>query len=188
MHRITFNEITKTAVKESLKASACRSIWIWWMHSRQDVCWTVWWVTGSVRFCGQRSRRGLSAGRVQSVTLRIIADREEEIECLYTGRILDPGCRFYDVPGERKPLTAKFYGTEKEKMNDSFKRRAGYRSLKELEGAKYQVAEVKKGERTKKAPLPFTTSTLAAGSFQGAEFLHTENHACCTAAYMKEWI
>ena len=61
-------------------------------------------------------KRGLSAGRVQSVALRIIADREEEIACIYSGRILDPGCRFYDVQGERKPLTAKFYGTEKEKI------------------------------------------------------------------------
>ena len=80
-----------------------------------------------------------------------------------------------------KPLTARFYGTEKEKITIHSKRRAGSRSLEKLEGAEYQVAEVKKGERTKKAPLPFTTSTLAAGSFQGAEFLHTENHACCTA-------
>ena len=65
----------------------------------------------------------------------------------------------FTIPGERKPLTARFYGTEKEKITIHSKEELDT-ITKKLEGAKYQVAEVKKGERTKKAPVPFTTSTL----------------------------
>ena len=79
VYRISFNEITKNAVKASLKNPGI-SIWIWWMHSRRDVCWTVWLDTASVPSSGQKVKRGLSAGRVQSVALRIIADREAEID------------------------------------------------------------------------------------------------------------
>ena len=61
----------------------------------------------------------------------------------------------------RKPLTAKFYGTDKEKMDDLIQRRDWIRSWQKSEGCSIiLLTDVKKGERTKKAPLPFTTSTL----------------------------
>ena len=103
-------------------------------------------------------KRGLSAGRVQSVALRIIADREEEINAFIPEEYwsLDANLK---VKGERKLLNAKFYGTDKKKMTISSKEELD-KILKELEGASYEVAEIKKGERTKKAPVPFTTSTL----------------------------
>ena len=63
------------------------------------------------------------------------------------------------VEGERKLLNAKFYGTEKEKVVISSKEQLD-QILKEVENAEYSVADIKKGERVKKAPLPFTTSTL----------------------------
>ena len=63
------------------------------------------------------------------------------------------------VKGERKPLTAKFYGTEKQKMTIRSESELN-QIVKELEGADYQVADIKKGERYKKAPVPFTTSTM----------------------------
>ena len=65
----------------------------------------------------------------------------------------------FKIPGEKKPLTAKFYGKEKQKMAISSREELD-QILKELDGVSYQVADVKRGERTKKAPLPFTTSTL----------------------------
>ena len=180
--------LQRHAVKASLKASAYRLIWIWWMHSRQDVCWTVWLDTGSVRFCGRKSRRGLSAGRVQSVSstdhLQTARKRSHAFipEEYWT---LDAD---FTITGEQKAADCQILRYGKRKDSDSFKRRAGYRSLKELEGAKYQVADVKKGERTKKAADSVYNQYASAGSFQGAEFFHTENHACCTAAYMKEWM
>ncbi len=103
-------------------------------------------------------KRGLSAGRVQSVALRIIADREDEINAFIPEEYwtLDA---ILNVKGEKKPLRAKFYGTEKEKMVIHSKEELD-KILKELEGADYSVEEVKKGERFKKAPVPFTTSTM----------------------------
>ena len=103
-------------------------------------------------------KRGLSAGRVQSVALRIIADREEEINAFIPEEYwtLDANLK---VEGERKPLTAKFYGTDKKKMTIHSKEELD-NIQKEIEGADYTVEDIKKSERTKKAPVPFTTSTL----------------------------
>ena len=103
-------------------------------------------------------KRGLSAGRVQSVALRIIADREAEIDAFIPEEYWTLDAEL-NVKGERKPLIAKFYGTEKEKMTIESKEHLN-KILKELDGADYEVSEIKKGERTKKAPVPFTTSTL----------------------------
>ena len=103
-------------------------------------------------------KRGLSAGRVQSVALRIIADREEEINAFIPEEYwsLDACLK---VKGERKPLTAKFYGTADEKMTIHSEKEVN-QILAELEHEDYYVENVKKGERLKKAPVPFTTSTM----------------------------
>ena len=103
-------------------------------------------------------KRGLSAGRVQSVALRIIADREEEINAFIPEEYWTLDASFA-VKGEKKPLIAKFYGTEKKKVTIRSREELD-KILDDLKDASYQVAEVKKGERTKKAPVPFTTSTL----------------------------
>jgi DNA topoisomerase-1 len=91
------------------------------------------------------------------VALRIIADREEEINAFIPEEYWTLEVPLM-APGERRPLTAKFHGTDK-KMTITSKTQMD-EILKQLEGAEYVVDEVKKGERTKKAPLPFTTSTL----------------------------
>ena len=103
-------------------------------------------------------KRGLSAGRVQSVALRIIADREEEINAFIPEEYwtLEAQLR---APGEKKSVTAKFYGTAGEKKTITSKEEME-KILGDLEDARYYVEEVKKGERTKKMPVPFTTSTL----------------------------
>ena len=103
-------------------------------------------------------KRGLSAGRVQSVALRIICDREDEINAFIPEEYwtLDASFR---VQGEKKPLVAKYYGTTEGKTAISSEEELN-KILKELDGADYKVTDVKKGERIKKAPLPFTTSTL----------------------------
>ena len=94
-------------------------------------------------------KRGLSAGRVQSVALRIIADREEEIDAFIPEEYwtLDANLK---VKGERKLLTAKFYGTEKNKVTISSKEELDA-IVKEVENADYSVADIKKRRKNKES-------------------------------------
>ncbi len=156
-YRISFNEITKGAVKESLKnARDIDMNLVDAQQARRMLDRIVGYKISPLLWA--KVKRGLSAGRVQSVALRIVADREEEINAFIPEEYwtLDVNLK---VKGEKKPLTAHFYGTDKKKMPISSKEELD-EILAGLEGAKYQVSSVKKGERTQKAPLPFTTSTL----------------------------
>ena len=157
VYRISFNEITKNAVKASLKNP--REIdmdLVDAQQARRVLDRIVGYKISPLLW--EKVKRGLSAGRVQSVALRIIADREEEINAFIPEEYwtLDADLK---VKGERKLLTAKFYGTEKNKMTISSREELD-EIMKEVENAEYSVADIKKGERTKKAPVPFTTSTL----------------------------
>jgi len=157
MHRITFNEITKTAVKESLKKA--RDIDMGLVDAQQArrvLDRMVGYKISPVLWA--KVKRGLSAGRVQSVALRLIADRDDEINAFILEEYWSLDASFR-VEGEKKPLTAKFYGTDKKKIPIHSKEEVDG-ILAELKDAAYQVAEVKRGERIKKPPLPFTTSTL----------------------------
>lgn len=157
MRRITFNEITKNAVKASLKAPRDIDMsLVDAQQARRILDRMVGYRISPVLWA--KVKRGLSAGRVQSVALRLIADREAEIDAFIPEEYWSLDAVF-KIPGEKKPLVAKFYGKEKEKMTISSKEEVE-KIMKELEGVSYQVSEVKKGERSKKAPLPFTTSTL----------------------------
>lgn len=157
MRRITFNEITKNAVKESIKhARDIDMNLVDEQQARRMLDRMVGYRISPVLW--QKIKRGLSAGRVQSVALRIICDREEEIDAFIPEEYWSLDAIF-KIPGEKKPLTARFYGKEKQKMAISSKEEMD-QILQELDGVSYQVKNVKKGERTKKAPLPFTTSTL----------------------------
>ncbi len=157
VYRITFNEITKTAVKESLKnAREINMDLVDAQQARRCLDRMVGYKISPVLWA--KVKRGLSAGRVQSVALRIICDREEEINEFIPEEYwtLDASL---SIAGERKPLVAKYYGTVEEKKNISSKEELE-QIKKSLEGAEYKVTSVKTGERIRKAPLPFTTSTL----------------------------
>ncbi len=155
--RITFNEITQSAVKEALKNP--RDIDMNLVDAQQ---------TRRVldRMVGYRIspllwakiKRGLSAGRVQSVTLKMICDREAEINAFIPKEFWSLDA-ILNVEGEKKPLVAAFYGKgdEKVELNDKAQVEA---IKKDLKGAQFKVAEVKSGTRKKNSPLPFTTSTL----------------------------
>ncbi len=157
MYRITFNEITKTAVKESLKhARQIDMDLVDAQQARRMVDRMVGYRISPLLWA--KVKRGLSAGRVQSAALRIIADREEEINAFVPEEYWSLDAQF-KVTGEKKPVTAKFYGTTKEKM-EIHSREEMDQVLAALKDADFSVTDVKKGERTKKAPLPFTTSTL----------------------------
>ena len=151
VYRISFNEITKNAVKASIKdAREIDMDLVDAQQARRALDRMVGYKISPLLWA--KVKRGLSAGRVQSVALRIIADREAEIDAFIPEEYWTLEGKF-QVEGEKKPLVAKFQGniTSKEEME---------RIVEELEEEEFHVAEVKRGERSRKAPLPFTTSTL----------------------------
>ncbi|MSS63022.1 type I DNA topoisomerase [Velocimicrobium porci] len=155
--RITFNEITKNAVKASIKQA--RDIDMNLVDAQQARRVLDRMVGYSISpLLWAKVKRGLSAGRVQSVALRIICDREQEINEFVPEEYWNLEASF-DLKGEKKPLVAKFYGTPEEKMTIHSEEELNH-ILKDLENANFSVSDVKVGERIKKAPIPFTTSTL----------------------------
>ena len=151
VYRISFNEITKNAVKASIKdAREIDMDLVDAQQARRALDRMVGYKISPLLWA--KVKRGLSAGRVQSVALRIIADREAEIDAFIPEEYWTLEGTF-NVEGEKKPLVAKFQGniTSKEEMEHI---------VSELEEEEFHVAEVKRGERSRKAPLPFTTSTL----------------------------
>ena len=151
VQRITFNEITKNAVKNSLKEP--RDINMNLVDAQQARRILDRMVGYSISpLLWAKVKRGLSAGRVQSAALRLICDREEEINAFVPEEYWSLEA-LLDVKGEKKPLEVKYQGdiASKEELDVI---------LKDLEGAMFVIKDIKKGERTKKAPLPFTTSTL----------------------------
>ncbi len=156
MHRISFNEITKTAVKSSIKqARELDMNLVNAQQARRMLDRMVGYTISPLLWA--KVKRGLSAGRVQSVALRIICDREDEINSFIPEEYWSLDGEFL-VPGEKKPLAARFYGTDKKMIINNKEEMDAL--LKELEKEVYQITEVKKGERVKNAPQPFTTSTL----------------------------
>jgi len=157
INRISFNEITKNAVKASIKeprqldmdlvdAQQSRRILDRMVgYSISPLLWT-------------KVKRGLSAGRVQSVTLRIICDREDEINSFIPEEYWSLDA-VLNINGDKKSVVAKFYGDDKGKIEIKSETEMN-KILKQLKGSDYKVDTIKKGEKIKKSPLPFTTSTL----------------------------
>lgn len=155
--RITFNEITKNAVKQSIKqAREIDMDLVDAQQARRVLDRMVGYQISPVLWA--KVKRGLSAGRVQSVTLRIIADREEQINAFIAKEYWTLSGEF-KIDGEKKPLTADFYGTIKEKMSIESEQQAES-IIDEIQKSKFKISDIKTSGRTKKSPLPFTTSTL----------------------------
>ena len=157
VRRISFNEITQNAVKASLKQP--RDIDMNLVNAQQTrriLDRIVGYKISPLLWA--KVKRGLSAGRVQSVALRIICDREDEINAFIPEEYWTLDAKL-KADGEKKPLTAKFHGDENGKLAITCREEAD-RIMDEIRGERIEVLEVKKGERVKKAPLPFTTSTL----------------------------
>lgn len=155
--RITFNEITKNAVRASLKES--RQLDMDLVDAQQARRVLDRMVGYSISpLLWEKVKRGLSAGRVQSVALRLICDREEEINAFIPEEYwtLDAVLK---VKGERKPLIARFYGDQNGKIEIKTKEQAD-KIYHGVEKEEFLVEEIKVGERSKKPPLPFITSTL----------------------------
>lgn len=157
VYRISFNEITKNAVKASLKQP--RDIDMDLVNAQQARRILDRMVGYKISpLLWEKVKRGLSAGRVQSVALRIIADRENEISAFIPEEYWSIDAAF-TVPGAKKKLEAKFYGNEQGRMKITNGEQAEA-IRQELLATDYRILDIKKSERTKKVPNPFTTSTL----------------------------
>ena len=155
--RISFNEITKNAVKASLKTPRAIDMnLVDAQQARRVLDRMVGYMISPLLWA--KVKRGLSAGRVQSVALRLICDREEEINAFIPEEYWNLDAQLKQ-DGSKKMLTAKFYGDKSGKLPIRNKKELDV-ILKGLENQTYEVEEVKNGERVKKAPIPFTTSTL----------------------------
>ena len=157
IYRITFNEITKNAVKASLKeARKIDMNLVDAQQSRRVLDRIVGY--GISPLLWAKIKRGLSAGRVQSVALRIICDRENEIDAFIPEEYWTMEA-VLNIKGEKKPLVAKFYGDESGKIDIKNQEQMN-KILDEVKQSSFKVESIKKGEKVKKSPLPFTTSTL----------------------------
>lgn len=156
VYRISFNEITKNAIKDAIKHPRQLDMnLVDAQQARRVLDRMVGYSISPLLWA--KVKRGLSAGRVQSVALRMICDREAQIDAFIPEE-------YWSLEAEllteysKKSINAKFYGTNtklainnKEEMD---------KILEALKDAKYVVSEINEGERVKKAPIPFTTSTL----------------------------
>ena len=155
--RVTFNEITKGAVKKAIKEP--RNIDIKLVDAQQarrvldrivgyKISPLLW----------KKVKRGLSAGRVQSVAVKLIVDREEEIEKF----IPEEYWNIYadlEEPESKKEFEARFFGKDNKKLELHSKEEVD-KILEEIKKAKYIVKEIKKGEKKRNPAPPFTTSTM----------------------------
>ena len=156
VYRISFNEITKNAIKDAIKHPRQLDMnLVDAQQARRVLDRTVGYSISPLLWA--KVKRGLSAGRVQSVALRMICDREAQIDAFIPEEYWSLEAELLTAYS-KKGVNAKFYGTDtklainnKEEMN---------KILEALKDAKYIVSEINEGERVKKAPIPFTTSTL----------------------------
>ncbi|MBC8532528.1 type I DNA topoisomerase [Yeguia hominis] len=155
--RVTFNEITKSGIEAGMQHQ--RPIDLDMVNAQQARRILDRLVGYKLSpFLSQKIRRGLSAGRVQSVAVRIVVDREEEIRAFKPEEYWSIDAKFLPK-GSKKAFEASFYGTPDEKMKLSSQEETD-RILAALEGAEYTVTHIKKGTQRKSPSPPFITSTL----------------------------
>ena len=155
--RVTFNEITRGAVKKAIKEPRRIDInLVDAQQARRVLDRIVGYKISPLLW--KKVKRGLSAGRVQSVAVKLIVDREKEIDKFIPEEYWNI---FVDLEDEnsKKQFEAKFYGKDGKKQEIHNKAEAD-EILKNIDKAKYIVQEVKKGEKKRNAAPPFTTSTM----------------------------
>lgn len=167
VYRIEFNEITKTAVTNAIKNPRKLNFnVIDAQQARRVLDRLVGYKISPLLW--KKVKKGLSAGRVQSVAVRLICDRENEIRAFVPKEYWSLIAKLND-PDSKKNFDAKFYGTENEKLEITNEAEMD-RILEELKDAKYTVAKVKKGEKRRNAPNPFITSTLQQEAYRKLGF------------------
>ena len=157
-NRVTFGEITKKGVTEGMAHPRAIDIDLFNAQQARRILDRMVGYKLSP-FLWRKVRRGLSAGRVQSVAVRLIVDREKEIENFKPEEywnldaVLSP-------PSSQKKFTARLYGTAAGKKLEITNEAQATGIVKALEGADYTVTELKRGHRKKVPAPPFITSTL----------------------------
>lgn len=155
--RITFNEVTKDAVKNAIKSPrAIDEKLVNAQQARRILDRIVGYKISPLLW--KKVRKGLSAGRVQSVASRLICDRENEIEAFVSEE-------YWSIIAKLKEETsgeifdAKFHGTSKKKI-ELKNQESVDKILSDLKSVSFFVKNVKKGERKRSPAAPFITSTL----------------------------
>lgn len=157
MCRVTFNEITKEAVKNAIKNPRDIDMDLTdAQQARRVLDRIVGYKISPVLW--KKVQKGLSAGRVQSVAVKLIVDREEEIEKFIPEEYWNIYAYLKDKKS-KKSFEAKFYGKNNKKLDIHSKEEVD-KILKDIENAKYIVDEIKKGEKKRTPAPPFTTSTM----------------------------
>ena len=155
--RVTFNEITKSAVKEAIQNPRKIDLNLTdAQQARRVLDRVVGYKISPVLW--KKVKRGLSAGRVQSVAVRLIVEREEEIEKFIPEEYWNINLKASDKKTKTK-FDCKFIGKNGKKMELHSKEEVD-KILADLEGAKYKVVDIKKGEKKRNPAPPFTTSTM----------------------------
>ena len=155
--RVTFNEITKETVKESIKKPRKIDMNLTdAQQARRVLDRIVGYKISPVLW--KKVKRGLSAGRVQSVAVKLIVDREEEIEHFIPEEYWNIYATLQDTESKKK-FQATFYGKEKKKI-ELHTQEEVEKIIKNIENGKYVVTDVKKGEKKRTPAPPFTTSTM----------------------------
>lgn len=156
VYRISFNEITKNAIKEAIKHPRGLDMNLVDAQQARRVLDRI--VGYSISpLLWEKVKRGLSAGRVQSVALRMICDREVQIDAFIPEEYWSLEAQFL-THYSKKTVIAKFYGNKSKIAINT--REDMEKILEALKGVSYSVSEINEGERIKKSPIPFTTSTL----------------------------
>ena len=156
-NRVTFNEITKTGVTEGIKSPRTIDIDLVNAQQARRILDRIVGYKLSP-FLWKKVRRGLSAGRVQSVAVRMVCDREEEIRKFVSKEYWSVDAKL-TAPSSKKQFAAKLTTVDGEKVEIPDKESAD-KILQRLEEAEFKVTGVKKSVHRKSPSAPFTTSTL----------------------------
>ena len=155
--RITFNEITKNAVKNSIKSPRKIDMdLVDAQQARRVLDRIVGYKISPLLW--KKVRKGLSAGRVQSVATRLICDREDEIENFVPEEYWTIGAKL-SKQKSNETFESKFYGSSKEKIELKNEEQVN-KILTDIKNKKFVVDKIKKSEKKKHPAAPFTTSTL----------------------------
>lgn len=157
LNRVTFNEITKSGIKEGMKNKRAIDLKLVDAQQARRVLDRIVGYQISP-FLWKKIRRGLSAGRVQSVVVKLICDREDEINAFVSEEYWSVDAKF-SKKGERKQFASKLALKNGEKLKLGSKEETD-KVLAELEGKEFVLETIKKGKRKKSPAPPFITSSL----------------------------